>query len=189
MVGNPIRCAVRGIYGVPGRMSRRLRVMRYLLLTILSAFLIGAGESSAPEAASVPAASPPTAAEAATPAPAAPTTYKIPAEKVDAQKVYFGSASSFCKPGNVDYEAIIKATPEYDEVRKKRVEVGTGKYWILLSQASDRAVRAISEVGQETGHDLIAANGYLGSLDPPIPAEDVTQLVLVKMTGRESKKK
>ena len=103
-----------------------MRVMRYLVLTIWSVFLVGA--------------------EVTEPAKAV-TTYSIPAQKIEVQKVYFGNASSFTKPGSVDYEAIIKATPEYDEVKKKKVEVGTGKYWILLSQASDRAVRAISEVG------------------------------------------
>lgn len=143
--------------------------MRYMVLTILGVLFLGAAAGVAPE----------------TPA----TTYTIPADKVDPQKVYFGSASSFCKPGNIDYEAVIKATPEYDEVKKKKVEVGTGKYWILLSQASDRAVRAIAEVGQETGYDLIAAQGYLGTLEPPIPADDITQLVLAKLGKKEEKKK
>ncbi len=124
------------------------------------------------------------------------STYSIPPEKVDAQKVYFGAATGFDKPGNVDYEAVIKATPEYAEINKKKIEPGTGKYWILLSQASDRAVRAISEVGQETGHDFIAAQGYLGSLQPAIPAEDITPLVvdrvnpkLEKATPRKDEKK
>ncbi|MCX5770702.1 MAG: hypothetical protein NTZ09_10580 [Candidatus Hydrogenedentes bacterium] len=139
--------------------------MRYLVLTIWSVFLLGA---------------------AATEPPKATTTYSIPVDKIDLQKLYYGNAGGFTKPGNVDYEAIIKATPEYDEVKKKKVEVGTGKYWILLSQASDRAVRAISEVGQETGYDLVAAQGYLGSLEPPIPADDITQLVLAKLTGKDT---
>jgi len=109
------------------------------------------------------------------------STYSIPPEKVDAQKVYFGSASGFEKPGKVDYQSVVKATPEYAEVRKKKIEPGTGKYWILLSQASQRAVRAISEVGQETGYDFIAAQAYLGSLEPGIPSEDITPLVLDKV--------
>lgn len=152
--------------------------MRYLVLTIWSVFLLGAATNEQTEA-------PAKKAEEA----AAPAAYTIPADKVDVQKVYYGSASSFTKPGNVNYEAIIKATPEYKEVKKKKVEVGTGKYWILLSQASDRAVRAITEVGQETGYDLIAATGYLGSFEPPIPAEDVTGLVLAKLTGKDNEKK
>ena len=158
----------RAVVGVSGRIGKRLRVMRYLVLTIWSVFLLGA-EANEPAKATV--------------------TYSIPADKIEVQKLYFGNAGSFTKPGNVDYEAVIKATPEYDEVRKKKVEVGTGKYWILLSQASDRAVKAIAEVGQETGYDLVAAQGYLGTLEPPIPADDITQLVLAKLNGKENKKK
>jgi len=146
--------------------------MRYLVLTIWSIFLLGAATNEQAEAKKAE-------------KPAAPAAYAIPAEKLDVQKVYYGTASGFTNPGKVNYEAIIKATPEYDEVKKKKVEVGTGKYWILLSQASDRAVRAITEVGQETGYDLITASGYLGSLDPPIPADDVTELVLAKLTGKD----
>jgi hypothetical protein len=95
--------------------------------------------------------------------------------------VYWGGATGFEKPGEVQYDEIIKATPEYKELKKKKIERGTGKYWILMSQASDRAVKAISQVGQETEYDLIAAQGYLGSLKPPIPADDITQLVLETM--------
>ncbi len=124
---------------------------------------------------------------------AAPT-YSIPAEKVDVQKVYFGQANGFEKAGKVDYDSVVKATPEYAEVKRKRIEPGTGKYWILLSQASERAVRAISEVGHETGYDFIAAQAYLGNLEPSIPSEDITPLVVdrVKDNGKvkeESKPK
>lgn len=112
---------------------------------------------------------------------AAAATYSIPADKVNIQKVYYGNATAFDKPGKVDYESVIKATPEYGEVKKKRIEPGTGKYWILLSQASERAVRAISEVGHETGYDFIAAQAYLGGLEPTIQSEDVTPLVLDKV--------
>lgn len=115
-------------------------------------------------------------------------TYTIAPDKVEAQKIYFGSPKGFDKPGKVDYEKVIKATPEYLEVRKKKIQVGTGKYWILLSQASDRAVRAIAEVGQETDYDLIAASGYLASLEPAISAEDVTELVLDKLSPEKKKK-
>ncbi len=106
------------------------------------------------------------------------STYSIPLEKIDIQKVYLGEATGFEKAAKVDYESVIKATPEYEEVKRKHIEPGTGKYWILLSQASNRAVRAISEVGQHTGYDFIAAQAYLGGLEPGIPSEDITPLVL-----------
>ncbi|MFA6241449.1 MAG: hypothetical protein WC655_10990 [Candidatus Hydrogenedentales bacterium] len=105
----------------------------------------------------------------------------IPADQLDPQKIYWGTASGFEKPSEVQYDELIKETPEYKELKKKKIERGTGKYWILMSQASDRVVKAISQVGQETEYDLIAAQGYLGGLKPPIAAEDITPLVLEVM--------
>lgn len=117
-------------------------------------------------------------------------TYSIPADKLDPNKVFFGASTSFSKPGEVDYEDVVKATPEYQEVKDAKVETGTGKYWILMSQASDRAVKAISQVGQDGEYDLIAAQGYLGKLEPAIPADDITKLVVGKLDdSREQKSK
>jgi len=116
-------------------------------------------------------------------------TYSIPVDKVNAQKVFYGQAAGFEKPGDVDYERIIKSTPEYQEVVRKKIEPGTGRYWILLSQASDRAVRVISEVGQQSGYDFIAAQGYLGSLEPPIPTENITQLIVDKLSPKRVERK
>jgi hypothetical protein len=107
--------------------------------------------------------------------------YTIPPEKVDGQKIYWGTAANFEKPGEVSYEAVVKATPEYAEIKKKKVERGTAKYWILMSQASEHAVQLIAEVGEESNYDLISAQGYLAELDPPVPAEDITKLVLAKL--------
>lgn len=105
-------------------------------------------------------------------------TYSIPPEKVDGQKIFWGSAARFDKPAKVDYEKIVKATPEYGEIKKQKIESGSAKYWIQLSKASDHAVKVISRVGQNTDYDFICAIGYLGSLEPPIQAEDITPLVL-----------
>lgn len=115
------------------------------------------------------------------------STYSIPGEKVEAQKIYFGSAKGFDKPGTVDYGKLIKATPEYAQIKKKRIQAGTGKYWILLSQASDRVVRAISDVGKATDYDFIAAAGYLDGLETPIAADDVTHLVLDKLKKKKKR--
>ncbi len=108
-------------------------------------------------------------------------TYTIPVEKVDAKKVYWGSASSFQKPAKVNYERVVKATPEYLSIKKNKIEQNTAKYWILVSQASNHAVRLIAEAAKDGSYDFIAAASYLGTLQPPIPADDITDLVLKKM--------
>lgn len=114
--------------------------------------------------------------------------YSIPAEQVDEQQIYYGNAANFEKPATVDYTAIVKATPEYEEIKKKRIESGSAKYWILMSSASGHAVKLISEVGQESDHDLIVSIGYLGKITPPVPAEDVTKKVLEKLEPSSGKK-
>src|SRR5690606_26613265 len=110
----------------------------------------------------------------------------IPADQVDSKKVFWGSTAGFEKAGEVDYDAVLKTTPECKQMKKDRIERGTGKYWILLNQATDRATRAITEVGQDTEYDLIAQRGYLASLTPAIAADDVTQLVVSKVEGATS---
>ncbi len=108
-------------------------------------------------------------------------TYSIPPDKVDVKKVYWGSAASFEKPACVDYERVVRATPEYESIRKNKIETGTARYWILMSQASDHAIRLINELGKETDYDFIAASAFMASLDPPIEADDVTELVIKKL--------
>ncbi|MBI4556785.1 MAG: hypothetical protein HY706_04315 [Candidatus Hydrogenedentes bacterium] len=119
---------------------------------------------------------------------AAAGTYSIPQEQIKGQKVYWGKAHAFDKPGGIRYDDVLRATPEYQELKGKKVERGTGKYWILLSQASDRAVRAISRVGQESKYDFIAEHDYLTSVKPAIPAEDITPLVIQAIHGKTTKK-
>ena len=107
----------------------------------------------------------------------------IPADQVDSKKVFWGSTAGFEKAGEVDYDSVLKTTPECKQMKKDRIERGTGKYWILLNQATDRATRAITEVGQDTEYDLIAQRGYLASLTPAVAADDVTDLVVSKVEG------
>jgi hypothetical protein len=107
--------------------------------------------------------------------------HTIPSEKVDRQKIFWGNAESFEKPGEVNYAEVIKSTPEYDELRKKKIDRGTARYYYLMSQASERAVRVIVDVGRQTDFDLVAAKGYLASLDEPIEAPDLTEIVLERL--------
>lgn len=116
---------------------------------------------------------------------AAAQPYTIPADKLDDQKVFWGSAASFEKPGEVDYTAVVKATPEYASIKKNKIKSGTAKYWILISKASDHAVRVIADVGEKSEYDLVAAKDYLGGLEPPIPATDLTKMVLEKLSDTD----
>ncbi len=111
----------------------------------------------------------------------AASAHTIPTDKVDAQKIFYGNAEAFEAPARVNYQKVVKATPEYSSIKKKKIVSGSAKYWILISKASDRAQRLIKEVGEETSHDLIVADGYLDTMEPAIEADDVTELVLEKL--------
>ncbi|HOS03504.1 MAG TPA: hypothetical protein PKZ01_10515 [Candidatus Hydrogenedentes bacterium] len=111
--------------------------------------------------------------------------FSVPPAQVDSSKVYWGNVAGFDKPGEVRFDEIVRAAPEYLDMKKKKVEQGSGKYWLLLSQASDRAIRAISDAAQEMEYDFIAAKGYLASLQPPIEADDVTARVIEKLQDKK----
>jgi len=106
-------------------------------------------------------------------------------EKPDAQQVYFGSAKSFFKPASVDFKEAVKATPEYQATKKKKIKSGSAKYWQLISQASERALRVIAKVGEETEYDLIVRSGYLEGMNPPIETTDITEIVLKKLSKKD----
>ena len=113
-------------------------------------------------------------------APAMAESMSIPPEAVDDQRIFWGTASSFEKPGSVDYNAVVSATTEYKEAVK--AEKNTAQYWLFISKANDRAIRAISSVGSETDFDLIVLKGYLEGLTPPIATKDITELALAKLS-------
>lgn len=105
----------------------------------------------------------------------------VPPEAVDEQKIFWGTASKFEKPGSVDYFALVSATEEYKAAQK--AEKDSARYWIHINKANEMAVKAIGDVGSETDYDLIVWKGYLEGLNPPIAADDITGLALAKIAN------
>jgi len=108
--------------------------------------------------------------------------FSLSPEKIDEQKIYWGTAVKFNKPGVVKFDEIVQSTPEFAGIKTRKIEPGTAKYWIMLSKASEKAVRTIQEVAQESQFDLIAEFNYWQSLNEQIPAEDITQKVLERLS-------
>jgi len=113
--------------------------------------------------------------------PLASASQSIPEAQIDDQQIFWGSPVDFDTPGEVDLDAVLEATPEYKEIRRENVQRDTARYWILLGNATNRAIRAVATVAEESGYDLVAKKGYLTSLDPPIASDDITKLVLQKL--------
>ena len=108
-------------------------------------------------------------------------SYSVPADKVNEQKVFWGNPAKFEKPAAVDYKAVVMATDEYKSIKQNKIETGSAKYWILISQASERAVKAVTAVGKESQFDLIVAKGYLESVGLNVQPTDVTNAVLEQL--------
>lgn len=107
--------------------------------------------------------------------------FSIPEDELDGRHIYMGNPSNFSAPAEVDYAAVVYETSEYGEIVAEKLERGTGKYWILLSQASDKALNAISTAAASGDYDLIAEKGYLGSLANPVECPDITQAVIEQL--------
>jgi hypothetical protein len=113
--------------------------------------------------------------------------FTIPKGQLDPHKIYWGISETFDNPAELRFKDVIRSTPEYQELRKRKVARGTGKYWLLMSQASDRVVRTIDYYGHGTEYDIVAETGYLGGLETPIPADEVTEVVIKFMTKKDRK--
>ncbi len=110
--------------------------------------------------------------------------YSIPKEQLDVKKLYWGEATKFGEPAEIEYQDVVTATPEYKAIKTRKITRGTGRYWILMSQAGDRGIRAIMTVATDQGYDLVGSAGYLGSLKPPIPVHDITEAVIDEIIGK-----
>lgn len=105
----------------------------------------------------------------------------IPADQLSIGSIYIGSAKEFSKPAEIEYQTLVKATPEYQLIDKKKIPSGSGKYWILQAKAGDRVIRISNLVKSEHGYDIVAMSGYLASLTPAIPSVNITKAVEVKI--------
>ena len=99
----------------------------------------------------------------------------IPAADIQLEQIFYGNPAGFSKPAEIDVEALMLATPEFQEIRRKKIQKGTGKYWILRSNAADRAHRAIQKLAEDLEYDFIANEGYLGDLPTPIECTNITK--------------
>lgn len=107
--------------------------------------------------------------------------FSIPDPELDARHIYMGNPADFSSPAEVDYSAVVHETAEYGEIISEKLERGSGKYWILLSQASDKALNAISKAAATGHYDLIAEKGYLGTLATPVSCPDITETVIEQL--------
>ncbi|MEK6891538.1 MAG: hypothetical protein AABX03_05380 [Nanoarchaeota archaeon] len=78
--------------------------------------------------------------------------YKI---KEDTKYFALTEKKETSNPRVYDHLELLRATSEYQQIEEEKIERGTGKYWILLSRASDIVNNAMTEEIQETGADVL----------------------------------
>ena len=93
---------------------------------------------------------------------------------VDAAAVYFGNASNFHKPAEVDTNAVWAEIPEYKKILEDDLEAGTARYELLMEKASRRFTDAIRKAARAGKYDLVARSGSVKNVtDVPDLTQDV----------------
>jgi hypothetical protein len=108
---------------------------------------------------------------------------KAPAYKVsDATLVYHGNPRLFKKPAAVSADKVYRSIPEYREILEKNLTDKDVRYHFLMKKASDKFSKAIRDVAEADGYDLVAGVGAVApaNADTPVVPE-VTTAVIAKL--------
>lgn len=108
--------------------------------------------------------------------------YQIPSDKINNSKIFYGEPTQKFKNGaEIKFEDALKETKEFQSIKKDKIERGSGKYWILLSQASEKTHKSIESMAKLNNYDLVTASNYLS--DMRIPCTDITDKVIENIKG------
>ena len=91
--------------------------------------------------------------------------YKANIAAPSSNNIFYGTDATVKEFRVVDYNTLIKSTPEYKEIYNGKIESGTGKYWILMSQATDRIIKAINDYAKGNSIDCIAKRSSVNSFE------------------------
>lgn len=84
-------------------------------------------------------------------------------------------------PHCVDIVGLIEVTAPYKEIAKRHIDVGTGRYWILMSMASETVRTAISDYAREKRIYFICPRNVLFPILKRLPEfKDKTDDELIK---------
>ena len=95
--------------------------------------------------------------------------------EIDESQVYYGSATSYKKAGEIDCNAVFRAIPEYQTIREEGLKEGV-RYDFLLLRANEKFKKALKRAHKRNGYDLIVQKGAITGSESEIP--DITQTVI-----------
>ncbi len=82
-------------------------------------------------------------------------------EEIPDDAIYIGDRKKIINPKCFDFKALISATPEFKEIKKRHLDEGHGKYWIYLSKANGRVHRQIEDFAKENDIQFVCTRKFL----------------------------
>ena len=96
------------------------------------------------------------------------------------ENVFFGNPRRFRKPAELKSAKILQVIPEWQELRRKKLERTDPRYWILLDKVQRTFMDAIKDVAKRYGYDLVGEKGFLRGheAEKRFKVADITLVVL-----------
>ncbi len=92
--------------------------------------------------------------------------------------IYYGDTKGNKKAASILMQEILKASPSYRVIMRRKLTPDRGKYWLLIGKASRRIRGTLEKVAKEEGYDLIVEAGYM------FEAPDITEQVVEMLKER-----
>lgn len=105
--------------------------------------------------------------------------YSLNEEIIDETGILYGTPKEFSNPAYVNMEHLLESTDEYQKIKKENIKSGTGEYWLILNDASEKVNTMISNFIEENDYDIIFKKEYATNLNlENIEIEDITNEIL-----------
>jgi hypothetical protein len=97
---------------------------------------------------------------------------------VNESKIYYGNPKQFSRPAVLSLKEVFHHIPAYKELLKENIAPGDARYWLLLNKANKAFNKALREVAQTKGYDLIGEIGAIRYQDKKRVVPEITALVI-----------
>jgi len=105
--------------------------------------------------------------------------YSLNEEIIDETGILYGTPKEFSNPACVNMEQLLESTDEYQKIKKENIKSGTGEYWLILNDASEKVNTMISNFIEENDYDIIFKKEYATDLNlENVEIEDITNEIL-----------
>jgi len=113
------------------------------------------------------------------PAPPASAGDQDDKPQVDETQVYYGNATAFRAPAEVDVDRVYRAIPEYRTILDEKLTEKHARYTVLLLKATRKFRSAIKSAAKDGSYDLVGNTGAIVLKGKTVP--DITEAVLKKV--------